>query len=169
MPLLSLLLSSAVLAGALAPTQPAAAPPAMRSAMTVHLMTVIDNPDALGGVRVQVPVLAVRQVIAPRLVVVSEPRIVGVDRTYQPMFGYDRLLVLLPAETKLSRGQVVNVTGEVHTVAGARATGLPVDEGPARVRKDNSWIYADRAAVLVADSVETADGVPLVGSNRKDQ
>ena len=52
--------------------------PAARSAPTVHLMTVIDNPDLLGGQRVRIPDVAIRQILNPRLVIVSEPRVLGI-------------------------------------------------------------------------------------------
>ncbi len=166
-----LLLSSAllVLAGLQAPLEPSPGALARQSPITVHLMTILDEPGLLRGVRVLVPALEVRQVIAPRLVVVSDPRIMGIDRTYRPMFGFDQLLVLLPEAAKLPRGQVINVLGEVRTLGAARSMGLPVDEGPSKARKEKSWLYADRAPVLVADSIETADGVPLVGSDRRAQ
>ena len=169
MPHLSVLLSSLAIVSAglqvTAGSLPAA--PADRTPVTVHLMTIVDYPGVLGDSRVEVPVVEVKQVIAPRLVVVGEPRIVGIDRTYQPMFGFDRLLVLLPSDLTLSRGQVINVFGEVHTLGGARAMGLPVDEGAAKARRVNGWLWADRSSVIVADSVESADRVPLVGSNRR--
>ncbi len=168
---LSLLLSclAFVLAGLQAPLEPSPGALARQSPMTVHLMTVLDEPGILGGVRVRVPALEVRQVVAPRVVVVSAPRIVGIDRTYRPMFGFDQLLVLLPEAARLSRGQVINVTGEVRTLGAARSIGLPVDERSSKARKEKAWLYADRAPVLVADAVDTADGVPLVGSNRRAQ
>jgi hypothetical protein len=149
----------------LQPTSPSVAQtasPAARSALTVHLMTVIDNPDILGGQRVRVPDVAVRQILSPRLVIVSEPRVLGIDRTYRPEFRFDKLLVALPATAPVSLGQVLTVTGDVRALAAARSLGVNIDD---RMLSDQTW--GKRAIVLIADSAESVDGTVLVGGQSR--
>ena len=161
MPNSSLLLASLLFAGLQVPATEPSGPASWQNPITVQLMTVVDHPDVLGGQRVRVPVAQVKHVIGPRLVVVSEPRLVGIDRTYRLDFRFDKLLVLLPAGSALSRGQSIAVTGVVRTVAGARAAGLMVDDDAKQARKQLRW--TGKAVLLVADSVETLDGVALIG------
>ena len=150
-------------AGAQAPAAVGPAPESLQTPITVQLMTVCDFPDVLGGQRVRVPTLAVKHVLGPRLLVVGRPRQLGIDRTYQVTFRYDRLLVLLPAAATLSRKQVITVTGEVRTVPAVRALGLRIEEEATdkRAQKDVKW--TDKSVIIVADSVETVDGTLLAG------
>ncbi len=162
----SLLLASIVvlLAGLQAPSRSAAqtSAPAVRSALTVQLMTVVDNPDVLGGQRVRVPDVAVKQILSPRLVIVSEPRLLGVDRSYQPSFRFDKLLVALPASAPVVLGEVITVTGDLRTLVAARSMGIAIDD---RELEDRKW--ANRAVVLIADSAETVDGTVLVSARSR--
>lgn len=157
---LSLLLASLAwsLAGPQATPGTTAVPTSLRSPIVVHLMTLADDPEMVVGQRVRVPVVGVKQAIGPRLVVVTEPRLLGIDRSYQADFRFDKLIVVLPAAIPLSHDQVITVTGEIRTLAAARSLGLSVND---RDLKDTRW--AKRAVVLMADSVETVDGVPLSG------
>ena len=104
------------------------APVSSQNPITMDLMTVIDHPGVLGGERVKVRIARVKEIVGPRLVIVNEPRIRGIDRTYETYFRLDKLLVLLPDSVSVARGQHVAITGVVRTVAGGRALGLPVDE-----------------------------------------
>ncbi len=167
MPYLSLLLAlPALIAGLQAPAPAGPAHVATRHAVTVQLMTVADFPDLLGDQRVRVPSVAVKDVLGPRLVVVWSPRVFGIDRSYQARFRYDKLLVLLPEATPLARGQVIAVTGEVRTAAAARALGLALDKEVTdrKAQKNGRWRGGN--VVLVADTVETEDGVALAGRDR---
>jgi hypothetical protein len=161
-PSLLLALLTLLLAGLQAPVEPSPAATSPRSPITVHLITVVDYPDVLGGQRVRVPVVAVKHVIGPRLVVVGEPRIREIDRTYDHGFRFDKLLVLLPGAATLARGQVITLTGDVRTVGAARAMGLPVDARNPKDGKSEKMRWVDEAPLLVADSAETVDGFLLV-------
>ncbi len=162
MPILSLLVALAQLSAAGA--QPSA-PLARPSATTVHLMTVVAHPDVLGGQRVMVPVARVVRVIGPTLVIVGQPRVRGNHSAVDIDSRYDKLLVLLPGPTALSEEQVIAITGTVRTVAGARASGLRVDQPQAQATKKakRQMRWPDKTPLLVADSVETTDGVLLGG------
>ncbi len=167
MPFVSPLLAflSLSLAGVQAPVAVTPAPASLHP-ITVQLMTVVDFPDVLGGQRVRVPTLAVKHVLGPRLLVVGRPHILGIDRSYQATFRYDELLVLLPAAANLAPEQAITVTGNVLTVAAARATGLRLDEEAKDKDAQKKMRWIGKRVVIVADSVETQDGVVLVGVNR---
>jgi hypothetical protein len=141
------------------------APESLQNPIALHLMTVVDHADMLGGQRVTIHVARVKQVLAPRLVVVNEPRIRGIDATYETFFRLDKLLVLLPRPVAVSRGQLVRLTGTVRTIAAGRALGLPLDEvskSAKKSRPDAKWMTRiGNRPLLVADSVETPDGVVL--------
>lgn len=161
MPQLPLLFAFALIA---APQVPAAANPTSAPAqnpITVQLMTVVDFPGALGGLRVRVPDVAVKYVIGPRLLVVGAPPIRGIDRRYRPIFRYDNLFVLLPAGGTLARGQVITVTGHVRSVAAARAMGLPFDEAFKEEKSGKQAEKMGNALVLVADTAESVGGTVL--------
>jgi hypothetical protein len=134
----------------------------------MDLMTVVRHPDVLGGQRVKVRVARVKVVVGPRLVIVDEPRIRGIDRTYETYLRLNKLLVLLPASANVSRGQLVTFTGVVRTVAAGRALGLPVDAPPPRGKKPRNEVEkttrTGNRPLLVADTVETPDGVALAGA-----
>ncbi len=159
---LALALLSLSLAAVQSPPGNRPAPPPASTPTTVQLMTVVDHVDVFGGMRVRIPNVAIKRVIGPRLAIVGHPRILGIDRSYQPYFRFDKLVVLLPAATALTRGQVVTVTGEVRTLAAARAMGLPLD-APAHDKHARKRMRSGNAPVLVADSVETMDGSALAG------
>ena len=161
MPTPCLLLAALLFTAVQVPVPQPSDPVSWHNPITAHLMTVVDHPDVLGGQRVRVPMAQVSYIIGPRLVVVGEPRLIGIDRTYRPDFRFDKLLVLLPADATLTRGQSVAVTGIVRTGAGARAAGMMVDDAKKPQAKQMRW--AGKAVLLVADSVETLDGVTLVG------
>ena len=150
-------------AGAQAPAAVGPAPASLQTPIAVQLMTVCDFPDVLGGQRVRVPTLAVKHILGPRLLVVGRPRMLGIDRSYQATFRYDKLLVLLPAAATLPRKQVITVTGEVHTVPAARALGLRIEEQATDKKAQKHARWTDRSVVIVADSVETEDGTLLAG------
>jgi hypothetical protein len=160
MPHAALLLASLVIAPLQAPAAQPSEPVSWRYPIGVHVMTVIDHADVLGGQRVRVPGVRVQRVIGPRLILVGESRARGIEGSYGPDFRVGKLLVLLPSAVALSRGQVLALTGIVRTVAGARADGLPVDEG---VKDPKHRKRIGAAPLLVADAVETSDGVALAG------
>ena len=155
------------LAGAQAPGATEPAPGSLRRSITVQLMTACDFPDVLGDQRVRVPKLAVKHVLGPRLVVVGRPRLIEIDRSTEPGFTeYDELLVLLPSAASLAREQVITVTGDVRTIAGARAAGVRLEDEvkDKKARNNVGWSWTPRRVVIVADSVETEDGVLLAGA-----
>ncbi len=139
------------------------------SPVVVHLMTVASHPGAFGGQRLMVPGVRVAYVIGPRLVVVGQPHVRTFTHTIDPEFRYDRLLVLLPGPVSLSRGQLIDVTGVLRTVAGARARGVPIDEALSQSERGKRSKDAKRAGrvnnagVIVADTIQTMDGSVVVG------
>jgi len=167
MPTLPLVLASLLFAAMQPPPAAPSAPVSWENPIVMDLMTVVRHPDVLGGQRVKVRVARVKEVVGPRLVIVNEPRIRGIDRTYETYFRLSELLVLLPASVSVSRGQVVAFTGVVRTVASGRALGLPVDRPAARGRKSRNDVErmtrAGNEPLLVADSITTPDGIALGG------
>ncbi len=151
------------IAGAQAPLQQ---PPVslLPNPVVVHLMTVADHPGDLGGERLTVPGVRVARVIGPRLVIVDQPRTRSFTYLVDRGFYYDRLLVLLPAPASLAPGQLIDVTGVLHTVAGARAAGVPIDEAlsesaKGKHAKDSKKLgRRSNAGVIIADTVQTVDG-----------
>ncbi len=137
--------------------------------VVVHLMTVTSHPGSFGGQRLAVPGVRVAYVVGPRLVVVGQPRTRAFDHTFDPEFRFDKLLVLLPGQVSLSRGQLIDVTGVLRTVAGARATGVPIDEALSQSDKGKRAKDSKRAGrlanatMIVADSVQTLDGAVITG------
>ncbi len=157
-----------------ATVQPASAAPSapasLENPIPVDFMSVIDHPDVFGGQRVSVRTARVNAVVGPRLVVIGHPRRRGFDTTYEPAFPRDKLLVLLPPSIAVSPGRLIGVTGTVRTVASARAAGLPVEidvKRRGKAAKDaGREIHFGNRIVLVADTVETADGNAIAGGER---
>ncbi len=143
------------------PTQPTAAPrgePAPLASsypLGVQLMTAIEHPFMFAGQLIEIPPSPVKRVIGPRLIALGERPTRGVRRSYQ-LEHWDKLLVVLPAQTGLAKGDYVVVTGTMRTIAGVQAAGgLPdLDEKTLRSIRNRP--------VVVAESVRTADGVDLL-------
>ncbi len=138
------------------------APLSAQYPIPVDLMTVIDQAAVLGGQRVRVREVRVKEVVGPRLVIVGHHRRRDFDITYEPAFPLDKLLVLLPPSLSASPGELMAVTGIVRTVSGARSLGLPVvlDTKHAKTDPKRAVRFGNRP-LLVADSVETVDGATV--------
>jgi hypothetical protein len=166
MPLAYVLLAFLGLSLAGVVQEPAPAAPAagsVRTPITVQLQTACDFPDVLGGQRIRMPTVEIERVLGPRVVVVWRPSIIEIDRTSRESFTYDHLIVLLPPAPQLARKQVITVIGEVRTMEAAQAAGVRVDEEVKDKKALKSMPWPTRRLVLVADSVETEDGLLLAG------
>jgi hypothetical protein len=149
-----------LLAAAQAPAQASAPEAASKAAQTwpigVDLMTLVDHSALFAGHRVGLPAARVERLVGPNLVLIGYPRRWGNYPSYRAN-RWDRLLVLLPSGAAVPRHDLLVVTGTVRTVRGAQVSGQLAGVNDAVLKQ---W---RNAALLVAESVRTADGVDLGG------
>jgi hypothetical protein len=121
------------------------------------LSTVVDHPGEFAGQAVRLRAARVDRIVSGTLVKLMDAREDG-PYHFHIFYCPDRLLAALPAGTKVSKGDVVVVTGRLKTMRGASHAQDMTGVSAEQVKK-----YGNRA-VLVATSVTTRDGVSLANA-----
>jgi hypothetical protein len=130
----------------------AAAPPNVYP-VEVQLATVADHPGEFAGQALRLRSVRVDRVLSPTLVKLKDAREDG-PYHFGTLSRPDRLLAVLPAGTKVAKGDVLNVAGTLRTIRGAA-----LSRGTAG--KDEDVLKHGNRPVLVAIAATTIDGVDV--------
>lgn len=131
----------------------AAAADARLYPIDVELGTVADHPVEFAGQAVRLRAVRVDRVLSPTLVRLKDSRENG-PYHFGTLSRPDRLLAVLPAGAKVSKGDILNVAGTLRTVRGAALSRETAG-------KDADVLKHGNRPVLVAASTTTIDGVDL--------
>jgi hypothetical protein len=128
-------------------------PDSGRYLIDVQLSTVADHPGEFTGQLVRLRSVRVERILSPTLVKLRDAREHGPYRL-GTLFRPDRLIAVLPAGTKVAKGDVLVLAGTLRTVRGAALT-------PETAGKDEDVLKHGNRPVLVATSATTIDGADL--------